>query len=333
MKLKFPIKLLSTFILLQLTVSLHALETTLLSLSPNLNLYSTIGIEIPNGEAFERVYDAPEDENRKISELIWKIKNVPMLALDFQADYLQSWRFNMGGKFAISGGNGKMTDSDWLLDSNPSLRTDFSESRVDATNSYSFDLNANYTPYHFHNQRCSLRAGFGYKQIIWTWKEQLISSLYSSDPDNGQINDIVDRLPVGIQGIDYKQTYKIPYLSFEVEIPQKTWSLETKIKYSPFVYAQDRDFHILREILFEEKAKNGKYLNIGTRINYAISPSWAVGFSYTYEQIFEMRANTTLTETGTSYDQLTDNYTTTIKNGASLGFKTHSIGFTISKKL
>ncbi|MFT4553384.1 MAG: outer membrane protease [Chlamydiales bacterium] len=291
--------------------------------SPNFRLQLGLDVSLLNGEARETVYDTDQDR-RKISELFWDLKEIPMVGVHLRSDIFDDFRIDLNAKTNVAQGSGIMTDWDWLHPTDPSFWTNFSQSSVEVKDAQTFDLNASYAFFKFDEGRGRVRAIGGFKYLFWKWEDHIDYLVYSSNAGGGAVRDIF--IPKnGERGIDYQQHFSIPYFGVGAEFPYKSFIFDLHILYSPFVVARDRDYHILRDLLFEEKANNGQYYSFGGEAKWNVFKDWFLGLNIQYERVKEMRADTFI---------IVDPYPhLIIPNSAGIAYDSYQVGISISKKI
>ena len=190
-----------------------------------------------------------------------------------------------------------MEDYDWLMYEQGSPWTDWSLSDVDVDSAYQVDVNASFDV--VIADPLTLRILGGYKQDHWSWKDYGVRHIYSTDPATpGGFRDDVGE-DHGETGIEYEQTFKIPYAGVEGELALAPWSLAAYLTYSPFVQATDRDRHLFRNIEFEEDFSGGDYIGAGIRCTYTFACRFYLAGAFDTQSIPEIIGDTTITDTTT----------------------------------
>ncbi len=263
------------------------------SYGSNLKFEGNLSTGVLNGTVWERVY-SPETDGRKLSELRWELKDIPILKGYFQATYKEKLSIMIEGWTAIKKGDGIMTDRDWLRTSDANYWTHFSESDIDVKKGVMLDFNLAYNFYTLKNYlpNTKLTALIGYRYISWSFEDHLKYLIYSSNPNGGGLRDSFN-LGNGRRAIDYTQWYTIPYLGINLELPFPSWELTTTLKYSPCTTGKDEDYHILRNLRFEEKGTGGTYFSAAIQANLPLYNNWSATIGLDYEKVKEMRADTT----------------------------------------
>jgi outer membrane protease len=245
------------------------------------------GIGIARGEAREVVYDADEAGGEfKLSELTWDIKDVVMAGGSVAAQIGPRYQISVGYWLAVTEGNGTMDNYDWLFGPDTEW-SDWSLSDVEIHDSYAFDVNV--AAEFYRRDRVGLSALLGYRQDQWSWKDQARQFIYS-EFDFRDTQGYLDGEP----SITYEQQFRIPYAGVMATLNGAKASAAVYFHYSPFVEAEDFDYHILRETKFESAASGGDYYGTGVRVGYLLSPDISVALAAEWQIIPEMRGDTTL---------------------------------------
>ncbi|MBL7076166.1 MAG: omptin family outer membrane protease [Kiritimatiellae bacterium] len=227
------------------------------------------------GEAREFVYagsaqgDVPADY--KVSELIWDITALAMAGGTVSAQLGEDLRVNAGMWTGLNEGSGGMEDYDWL---DPSISdwTHFSDSDVDIESAYSFDINASLDLFELGPFMVS--GILGYKHDFWEWSDYGGTYIYSTSgfrDDRGSFG--------GENGIDYEQTFDIPYFGIQLATEGSSVRASGYFLYSPLVVAEDKDHHILRNLYFREEFDGGDYIAAGVDVTIDLSDTFFISGS------------------------------------------------------
>ncbi len=224
------------------------------------------------GEAHEYVYagsaqrDVPSDY--KVSELIWDISSLVMAGGTISAQFGESLRVNAGFWVGLNEGSGSMEDYDWL-DASIDDWTHFSESEVDIESAYSFDLNASLELFELGPFMVS--GILGYKHDFWEWSDYGGTYIYSTFGFRDDVGSFG-----GENGIDYEQTFDIPYVGVQLATEGSGVRASGYLLYSPLVVAEDRDHHILRDLYFREEFDGGDYIAAGVDISIDLNDTFFI---------------------------------------------------------
>jgi len=232
--------------------AMHAWDT--LGTNDSFSIQASFGML--EGEAHEIVYDTGLFGlgSYKASELIWDLSGLTVAGAIVSAKPASWLSFHVGFWTCINEGNGGMVDYDWAI---PGMDwTDRSISDVSVISSYMID--ANVAVRLLDLKSVSFSAVIGYKQDYWKWDDSFVELLYS-------VNGFRDYYEAGDGSnmIDYDQLFQIPYIGLNAACQMGGFRLNAYGLYSPFVAAEDNDYHILRDIHFKETFSGGTYLGAG----------------------------------------------------------------------
>jgi outer membrane protease len=251
-----------------------------------------------NGTAQENVYTGIGGRRYHLSELDWDIRNVVLAGAQVSVVLKNTVWLNAGLWGAATKGSGQMSDWDWQLEEFGSPWTDWSLSDVDLTRAWLLDLNAAVELTRFG--KLGFRGIAGYKFNTWKWQDYGIRHIYSSNPSvpGGFRNDVAD--DPHNTAIIYEQNFHIPYLGMGLDYTAGRWVLEAYGLYSPYIFANDRDQHLLRNLDFEETFnKGGQYYGLGLRATWLFTEHAYLSAALDGQVIPEMIGDTTVTETDT----------------------------------
>ena len=256
-----------------------------------------ISLDKVNGMADEIVYNGA----KKLSHLEWDIKNLKMLSLGFNSQFLDGFGARIKFSNAINNGDGKMVDYDWIgknYDGNKNHAnwTDRSISDVKIQKAQQFDIAGSYNLY-----KDEFKFNLGYKNDRFKWRDYGGSFVYSG---NGGFRNYVGNFN-GERGITYEQTFETPYIGLEYQKELFDKEIYGNIfgNYSNLVYAHDTDIHHLTNYKFDEYFKNGEYYNWGANIFSKVKENLYLGVGYEYVYYPENRGYTIMQDlaTGESY--------------------------------
>ena len=212
-------------------MALHAGEGSELAIvdGTNFTLSARLMIGMLSGEAREIVYEG----SHKLSELIWDLSGLVWGGATVSGQFGDRFRVNAGFWTALTEGDGGMEDYDWL-DTWRDDWTHWSESEVDVINAWSADVNASYLVW--TTRDLGVHAIVGYKHDFWEWSDFGGRYVYSSDTG---FRDIIGNFG-GENGIDYEQTFDIPYLGIGLtSMGHERWRASGYLLFSPLVFGED----------------------------------------------------------------------------------------------
>lgn len=252
------------------------------------------------GQSDEYVYaghGAGVPSDYKVSELNWDISSLVMVGGSGAIQLGKYIRFNAGAWVGATKGDGGMKDYDWL---EPSIDdwTHYSESEVDIEDAFSYDMNASVKLFDFG--ACELHGVIGNKHDHWEWSDMSGMYIYSSGGPSGNdyINYFRDDVGsfAGVNGVDYEQTFDITYAGLKLTYGTEKVDFSAYAQYSPFVEADDKDHHILRNIYFTEDFENGDYYAAGGELTINLTDMFFIAGSVDYQLIPEFTGDMTRKE-------------------------------------
>ncbi len=230
-------------------------------------LADSLGFRV--GEANEHVYhyEHPDGRRRQLSRLDWELKNIVMAGGSLSLRPLDRLTLNGGLWLALTEGTGEMEDFDWLEVYNTDW-THYSLSDVDVTHGYIVDLNVAWDLWAAREATVSLMLG--YKQNGWKWEDRGVYLLYPEylyipNPLNGE------------NMINYEQEFRMPYVGGNVEwkpgrggagLAGGYWSVSGYVVYGPYIWADDWDHHVARDIYYQETFEGGDMIGCGLEIRF-----------------------------------------------------------------
>jgi len=242
------------------------------------------------GTAYERVYDG----SFKLSQLDWDIKGVAAAGLRGSVGFARGFSVNLGLWAALTEGNGMMVDRDWLLASADTDDEWTHESRHPDTSvdeATLVDLNVAWRALELGG--AGISAILGYKSQTFKWTARGGTYIYS-DLENGGYRDQRGRFP-DRPVIEYEQKYTVPYVGVAVDGTWGALSVEGHLAVGPSASATDRDYHVLRDTLFEGDFSGGSYAELGVRGTYFFTPRFFASVGIEAQAYEEMRGDITIT--------------------------------------
>jgi plasminogen activator len=248
--------------------ALHANEGAelLLAEADGMSLSIKGSILAVGGEARELVYaghgqSVPSDY--EVSELIWDITSLWMVGGTLSARFPKNFTINAGMWFGLNAGSGDMEDRDWL-DPSTSSWTHFSQSDVDIESAFSLDING--VLHLFDVGRFDVGVIGGFKYNFWDWSDFNGFYIYSDSGFRDDSGTFEAR-----SGIEYEQTFYIPYMGIQASTAGSGIRATAYLLYSPSVWAEDKDFHILRDLHFREEFEGGNFFAGGAEVTIDVT--------------------------------------------------------------
>lgn len=290
------VTLLAILIPVQSVRAAHAMEAAVTEAGQDSSVTIRAQLGVLNGEARELVYggDAePGNEGYKVSELIWDMKSVVVAGAVLSIGNSGPLGLNLGLWAGVTeGADGEMYDYDWM-DASRTDWTDRSRSEVDLITALMMDANLSFK--FIDSGDSSVSAVAGLMVNAWEWDDRGQEYTYSV---NG-FRDTVGSFE-GINVIDYKQTFVIPYIGLEGAADLGGISIQGYVLYSALVVAEDEDYHILRGLHFKETFTGGEYLAYGVSATIDLGENLFVQGSIEHEKVDEIIGDMEVTETGTT---------------------------------
>ena len=203
-----------------------------------------------NGMLGEYVYVKDvNNQEQKLSELDWEIRNLFSLGLDFQIDF-KKFTLDAGITFGISNHNGKMQDSDWLnfitaydfID--PLVKTTYSVSDLEYKKAINADFNFIYKL--FDDKKFSLLPYFcvniDYSDFFASNGHGWYGNA-SNPPVKWDSPEALYYAPGELGCISYtRQTY-LTFIGIKNRSTFDKFFFELDLAVSPFVYITSLDIH------------------------------------------------------------------------------------------
>lgn len=240
-----------------------------------------VSVGLLNGEAHELVYD----NNHKISELIWKLQNVPMLGLSASLGLPWDMGLHLAAWTKVTKAKSYMEDFDWG-DTYPNDWSHYSRTDTNLTNGEMFDANLTFPL--LKGDSAKLEALVGFKHDHWRWTDNGGRYVYSR---NGGFRNSEGTFPDRI-GITYEQWFYVPYAGMQGELIFGEWTVGGRFAGSRWAWANDRDNHLMRSIIFKDSFKYIGYLTAGLNLSYACTEQVTATFSIDYQRYFRTRGDT-----------------------------------------
>jgi outer membrane protease len=206
--------------------------------------------------------------------------------------------FTINYQFNITSKNDKaFKDSDWVTSdfgAKPVIYAE-AESKINAR---IIDINTLfYNNKLAENKNISLGVGYQNKSFDFVANNVWIDNDYY-----GYVMHIEEDV------IEYEVKYSIPYLSANYNNEYKDIHYKLNLAYSPFVSAEDRDYHILRDKTTEGTTE-GNMLSYSIGANTKINKDWSLSLNYEKTSIHtEGTQKQTFSDGSTIEDILTEVY-------------------------
>ena len=256
-------------------------------------------VGVLEGTATELAIDYPYGTKFKVSELTWDLKDVVMAGVHGSVGIGRRFRLDLGVRSALTAGSGTMVDRDWnypdsvsaSLEPNDDNWTD--ESRhPDTTLDAGVILDQNVSVTALQAGAFSLRGILGFKYDTWKWSSR--GGTYTYSTEYYRSRDATGSFPSGEEVITYEQQYSIPYLGIGASWVWPAVQIEAHLLYSGWVFANDSDYHVLRDLTFEGDFDGGTYVGLGMKAAWAFTPRWSATLGAEYQSIPEITGDVTV---------------------------------------
>ena len=214
--------------------------------------------------------------------------DVYMLSLGGSIEFTDRWKASLTIQTNITNDPGKMKDSDWTTESDPTSLDIFSTSDTEL-DAMIWDINLGYTIY--KAPKFSFIVGGGYLHQNFDFTASNLDQWYPSNPARPHVR-------VSGPAIAYEITYDIPYLEVGIQSTINTkFSVGASLGYSPFVTVEDKDQHLLRNKVNRGDLE-GDALLFSVEARYNIFTNWFLMFGIDYVTIETDRGNMVATFEG-----------------------------------
>lgn len=216
------------------------------------------------------------------SRLDWRTRAAGTAALTLGVNALPRTRLETSLLLPIIGGDGKMTDVDWL---NPATYPRWSDrsQHPDTRLGRAFTLDLKALRRVYESEGFSLDAVAGLRHVEQQWTAYGGRFVYTEKTrgacDYGAappvyLGDGVPRNCIGafdpVAQIAFRQRFETPYLGLRLGYAVGRWALSADLVGSPFVVARDRDLHVGATV-FDDQFRNQKMLGLTARAGYALA--------------------------------------------------------------
>lgn len=241
------------------------------------------------GESREVVYQTLFGYDQKMSELFWDINAIPMVGLVLSLDTPFRLSVNAGYWTAVDEGQGSMDDYDWAVYAGDDNWSDWSHSPVDIEEAYRWEVNLAYAL--VQKKGFDVKALLGYRHMFWQWADHGGYFIYSSESGFRDFAGSFKPYFGDTTGIEYEQTFEIPYLGFQTGCKIGAVAFDAYALYSPMVSANDEDYHVYRDTRFTETFDNGEFWAAGLTARYDLNARLYVLAGLEYQEISEIRGS------------------------------------------
>jgi plasminogen activator len=242
------------------------------------------------GTSREYVYDA---RGAKLSQLNWRIDNgsvaggrVTFRPLDWLSVRARGW--------TKIDADSMMKDYDWLAGyigfeswTHRSVHPD-----TDLTKAMQGDLSV--AAWFWEDQGFSVGAIAGYRYMTMKWETHGGSYVYSVSRFRDASGSFPDQL-----GIAYQQWWQTPYLGLGLSYAVDDLVVTGEVIGSGWVSARAKDYHALRDLVFEDTFSSSPMIGASVGVEYRVSPMWSATGRVEYQKYFEAEGTAKITNEAT----------------------------------
>ena len=249
------------------------------------------------GQAEEIVYQYP-DKGVYLSELLWDLK--PLYYAGFAVNFGPRDPFTNSGFFSDGSlkvglpiKTGIMEDRDWQIEN---FLTNYSRHDAISRGTFLADLSAGFSWRINYFLALSGYAEFSYMRHSWSAKDgyyQYLETDQFGGIKPGQTwNDQIPKKEFSGVVIRYVQNWFIvsPGVSLKGKL-SRFFSLEGSFNYSPLIYCEDRDDHILTKTVFNDYLYFGHFFDGGGKLSFTPKNNMAISLAVSYRYITGSRGD------------------------------------------
>lgn len=227
----------------------------------------------------------------KVSQLIWKSSYVSTFNADLRIELPKDWYLNARGTIGL-GGNGHMTDYDWLVPG--AAWSDRSKHPDTRLNHYFVGaIEAGRQVISYEGTDVSLGAGFKYTDVKWAaWGGSYVYTYYDFRDTRGTFDPKE-------KGISYRQSWPVPYLGVNLSHTQGNWTFAGSLQGGLAIDAYGTDDHWVRNLRFYDYYFNKPTVSASASIAYALRENTSLFVSGSFDKTFRARADTKAVDTTT----------------------------------
>jgi plasminogen activator len=134
----------------------------------------------------------------------------------------------------------------------------------------------------------------GYRHMVLKWAAYSGSYLYSVSAFRDTAGTLPDQL-----AITYQQWWQTPYAGFGLSYAVDDLVVTGEVIGSGLVNARAKDYHALRDILFEDKFSPSFMVGATVGVEYRFSEAWSAVGRVEYQRYFEAEGRTKITDGAT----------------------------------
>jgi outer membrane protease len=257
-----------------------------------------LGVSISNfnSTSHEYVYDdnGSGGTGRKLSELIWKAKNINLLGLGLEYSFSNGFALFANYKRNMGDSDGTIDDYDWLDNNIPHTWTEWSGHNTDVTKLEIIDIGLKYN-IKLSKNNPDIGLMVGYKQ------EQQDFEAYGGDYIYSDVGfrDDIGSLPADEHVFTYKQKYSGIYLGASIAKTVEKIGINAEIRYSPFMQPDYIDYHYGRSLIFTNYYENTTMFTYKIDASYYVNTQNTFSLEYEYTKYDHKVGNTMMIDSTT----------------------------------
>ncbi|WP_300672716.1 omptin family outer membrane protease [Desulfoluna sp.] len=231
------------------------------------SLSMSLNAGIVNGESHEIVYG---DVGEKVSELIWRLENVPVVGLSASIPLPYEATLSLSAWSRVGRASSLGDDYDWLSEQHPTDWSDYSVSPTVLTDGEMADVQLR-IPF-FKQETWGMSGLVGFRYDHWGWEDHGGTFIYSSPEGFRDQHGNFENIP----GIAFEQWMYAPYLGFCAHLKVRDLTLTGSFAKSNWAWAKDEDHHLLRGMVSQETFDNIRYQMVALGLSYPLTTHLAL---------------------------------------------------------
>lgn len=254
--------------------------------------FSAAGTFFTLGAANEYVYTGSTGSGLT-SQLTWPIPLSLGAWTSFGARMGPHWELNFRFEGAQAITSADQTDQDWnIYDSDGDAI-----SHMQSTSTAYLDSNWEFRaetafPFALYDFEARPLLGLFYHQYYWeAWGDNATISYASGTTNSFSLSGSVGT---------YRQEWFVPYVGFEMKKDMHTWSWGGALRVSPYLFANNTDEHILRQLTFNDSLSGGFMVEPSLTNEWVVLPNVSLQADFSYRLILGVRGDETVSADGST---------------------------------
>lgn len=238
-----------------------------------------------SGTAHEFVYRVPGDGS-KLSQLNWEMNRAAVAGGRVVVQPFDRIAVRAKGWATLAAEN-TLNDYDWLLGFRGFDSWTHWSTHPNTETTKAFQGDVSIAAAFWREQDFALTAIAGYRYMTMKWNAAGGSYVYSTHALRDTTGNFPDRV-----GIAYQQWWQTPYVGAGINFAMEDLTLTGEVIGSVWSQGRDKDYHALRNVLFEENFSPAKMVGAAAGVEYRFSPVWSAVGRVEYERYFEAKGST-----------------------------------------